>query len=300
MFTDSSGIDLQAQIAAAQTRPRNPERVKANVIFSCEQPELAAEALYEYVDTNGRRVVGPTITLARELLRCWGNVSSTMIELARTDNQSTMHTWAVDLEANVWADRRVIVPHVRDVDGIQTPVTDTRELTGLVNDITARRQRRCILDIIPSWLVNMAKAKCIETLSAIPFNEQLTDLLSDFGENYGIDTDQLVAKSGVPFEQWSVITLARLRAVFNGLDLGALIVSEEFPHQPVTAHAIDRAEIDPDLAAAATPKNTPTQAPAAPVTAEPATADTEPPADNKKPRATGTRAAKPDASGTAS
>lgn len=274
--------DLTDQLAAAQARPRNIERATENALYACAQSELADIALYEYLDGDGRRVTGPTITLARELLRSWGNAYTTMIELHRADNQSQMLTWAWDIEGNVWADRRVIVPHVRTTQAGEQPVTDVRELTGLLNDVTARRQRRCILDVLPSWYVAKAKNKVWETLtqSDIPFEERSVALVADFAE-YGIDDRQLAEKLDMPFERWSELTLARLRVLYNSLALGALRPDEEFPPRRLTGDAIDRAVIDPDLAAAATPQTAPTEA----VTPEPVPAEATPPATTDKPRA---------------
>jgi hypothetical protein len=275
--------DLTDQLAAAQARPRNMERARETALYACSQPELAEVALYEYLDGDGRRVTGPTIVLARELLRSWGNAYTTMIELHRSGNQSVMMTCAWDIEANVWADRRVIVPHVRTTEAGDQPVTDVREITGLLNDVTARRQRRCILDVLPSWYVTQAKNKVWETLTQgdIPFEDRSAALVADFAE-YDIDDQQLAEKLDMPFERWSEISLARLRVLYNSLALGALRADEEFPPRRLAGDAISRAEIDPELAAAATPQTAPTEA----VTPEPATTEATPPAETDKPRAT--------------
>src|SRR5690606_21535873 len=76
--------ETQAAVLVAQNIPRSLSRAVQDMTETCQQKALAERAFYRY-SRGGAPVTGPTIHLARELARCWGNVTYGISELSRDD-----------------------------------------------------------------------------------------------------------------------------------------------------------------------------------------------------------------------
>src|SRR5687767_8078344 len=87
--------EVQAAVIVAQKVPRDIAAVVAAMRESCDQPGLADRAFYKY-PRGGQSVSGPSVHLARELARCFGNCQYGIIELRRDDlgKYSEMQAWA--------------------------------------------------------------------------------------------------------------------------------------------------------------------------------------------------------------
>ena len=94
---EQSRASSQVQMAmwAAQERPRNMMAVRAEMRAECTQMRLAEQAFYSYTQA-GQNVTGPTVHLARELARIFGNFDFGFFELRRDDDfgQSEMLAFA--------------------------------------------------------------------------------------------------------------------------------------------------------------------------------------------------------------
>src|SRR5579859_6302364 len=92
-----AAAEVRAAIMIAQECPRSVPRAIADMREACARKELADRAFFRY-KRGTAAVSGPSIHLARELARVWGNIQYGLTELRRDDDygQSEMLAFAWD------------------------------------------------------------------------------------------------------------------------------------------------------------------------------------------------------------
>jgi len=246
--------EVQAAIYIAQQCPRSTSAAIAAMQESCGHMALAEKAFFRY-SRGGSQVSGPTIHLAKELARVWGNVQYGISELRRDDEygQSEMQSWAWDLQTNARNSNTFIVQHVRDTKNGPKKLTDQRDLYENNANNGARRLREAIFTVLPLWFVESAKDLCTKTLESgggKPLPERIAGAIRVFGE-MGITLDQLVQKlGGRNSNDWTAHDVAQLTVIYKSIRNGEVSKDDEFPQQRVTADELTR--------------STPTGTPAAP------------------------------------
>jgi hypothetical protein len=267
--------EVHAAIVVAQQCPRNvPDAVRA-MRESCSQPALADRAFFRF--PRGRETVsGPSIHLARELARTWGNVQYGIAELRRDDNygQSEMIAFAWDVQTNARASSAFIAPHRRDTKDGPKPLTDMRDIYESNANLGARRVREMIFAILPAWFTEEAKKVCAETLSdggGKPLAQRVLEAIDGFAR-IGIKEDQLAQKIGAVSAKWTVQDVATLGVIYTSIQRGEVTKDEEFPPARVTAEEIiGRREPEPTPTGAAPVSGTDSTAAPAPALPAPAT-----------------------------
>lgn len=233
--------EVQAAVIVAQQCPRNVQTALAEMRESCKQPRLAERAFYRY-PRGGKTVTGPSVHLARELARCWGNVQYGAAEMRRDDeaSQSEMLAFAWDVQTNTRSSQTFIVPHKRDThDGVKQLV-DIRDIYENNANQGARRLRETIFSVLPPWFVEEAKDICNKTLAdggGKPIAQRIADAVAGFG-GLGVTTDQLEQKLARSSGQWTDHDLAQLAVTYRSLQRGEVTKDEEFPPTKVTAAEI--------------------------------------------------------------
>lgn len=224
--------EVKAAVVVAQQCPRNVAAARAEMIESCQQRELAERAFFRY-RRAGSQITGPTIHLARELARCWGNVQYGIAELRRDDvaGESEMMAFAWDVQTNTRSASTFIVPHVRDRQGGGTRLTETRDIYENNANMGARRVREAIFAILPPWFTEQAKRVCSETIEkgdGTPLSDRIKTAIDAFGKA-GITKRQLEDKIGLRAENWTAKDVAALEVVFRALVARETTKEEEFP-----------------------------------------------------------------------
>src|SRR3954468_16025711 len=67
--------EIQSVIAVAKKFPRNEDEARTKLLRACKRPTFADEAEYEF-PRGGNDITGPSVNLAREAKRLWGNIRS--------------------------------------------------------------------------------------------------------------------------------------------------------------------------------------------------------------------------------
>ncbi|MGP4093014.1 hypothetical protein [Nonomuraea sp. KM90] len=233
--------EVQAAVIVAQQCPRDIQVAQREMRQSCAQKGLADRAFYSY--RRGTTTVnGPSVHMARELARCWGNVQYGIVELRRDDDyhQSEMQAWAWDVQTNSRSSTTFIVPHKRDVSGGPKPLTDMRDIYENNANMGARRLREVIFSILPPWFVEEAKDLAHKTLSdggGKPLPQRIADAVAMF-EGLGVTADQLETRVGRPTAKWTEYDVAQLGITFNSLRRGELRIEEEFPPPRVSTDEV--------------------------------------------------------------
>lgn len=156
--------EVQSGMMIAKRFPRNQQESMDKIITSCTRTSLAEQAVYQYA-RGGTDVTGPSIRLAEELARSWGNIAAGVAELSRGDGTSECMAYAWDLESGYRDEKRFQVRHWRDTRQGGYKITDERDIYEHTANQAARRKRACILAVIPGDVVEAAVRQCELTLS---------------------------------------------------------------------------------------------------------------------------------------
>ena len=251
--------EVQAQVIVAQQMPRDINRAVREMQRSCAMKSLAEKAFYRY-SRGGQQISGPSVQLARELARAFGNVQYGITELRRDDEhgQSEMLAFAWDLETNTRSATTFIVQHVRDTRGGSRALTDQRDIYELNANNGARRLREMIFAILPGWYTEDAVAACHATLAADSSDggtvaERAAKAAERFGR-IGVTVTQLEQKLGAPQARWTPSDLAQLAVIWKSIERGETTTEAEFGASPGTIKPDDLAPQNvPSAQAAATP-----------------------------------------------
>lgn len=235
--------EVQAAVVVAQQRPRDTQAALSQMRDSCRQMRLAERAFYRF-NRAGTTVSGPTVHLARELARVWGNIQYGIAELSRDDvqRQSEMQAWAWDLQTNTRSSQTFIVPHMRDKRGGPEPLPDLRSIYEESTNQGARRLRQAIWSVLPPWLIDEAEELCNQTLTdggGKPLPQRIADALAGF-VGFKVSQAQLEQRLDRPVAKWTEHDVAQLGIIYKSLQRGEIRVEDEFPTEPVTADEILR------------------------------------------------------------
>jgi hypothetical protein len=233
--------EVQAAVVVAQQCPRSLDEAIRQMKESCAQAALADMAFFRY-PRAGQQITGPSVHLARELARCWGNVQYGISELRRDDaaHVSEMIAWAWDVQTNTRSSSSFIVPHETDTKQGRKKLNDLRDVYENNANQGARRVREAIFAILPVWFTTQAKDLCNATITnggTEPLAAQVAAMIGNF-EALGITKKQLEAKLGRPSGEWVPQDLAQLRVIGGSINRGEVSKDDEFATHRVTVAEI--------------------------------------------------------------
>jgi hypothetical protein len=277
--------EVQARVVVAQQCPRSTESAVKAMREACAQMHLAERAFYAYPrgkDDNGKTITvsGPSVHLARELARVWGNCEYSVNELRRDDKagQSEMLAYAWDLETNTRNSAVFIVPHFRDRKGGPVQLTEMRDVYENNANNGARRVREAIFNVLPVWFTEEAKDLCAKTLAGgggKPMPQRRADAIDAF-EKIGVRIGQLEDRLGAKAADWTPQDIAQLHILITSIRRNEVRKEEAFPAEAKGVTAADIPGATPAQPAAS--GDTPAAAAVAPA-AEQSTLDAPAPAE---------------------
>lgn len=250
--------EVQAAVVVAQQIPRVVARSVAEMEESCKQPELAERAFFSF-PRGGKSVQGPTVHLARELARCWGNVQYGIAELSRDRERSEMMAWAWDVQTNTRSSQTFIVPHQRDKRGGAEALTDMRDIYENNANQGARRVREAIFNMLPPWYTAKAEDLCRATLEhggGKPLAQRVADAVAKF-DALGVSAADLERSLDRPQSDWTAHDVTQLGIRWKSIDRGEASVADLFPREVVQAVTV--ADIKSQQEAPAPPADEPTE-----------------------------------------
>lgn len=263
--------EAQGKLVIAKRFPRDEARAYSKIIESCKRKGLAEEATYSF-PRGGQTVSGPSIRLAEELARAWGNIDYGIRELSRKDGVSEMEAYAWDLETNTSSSQKFSVRHIRDTRGGGQALTDERDIYELTANQGARRLRARVLAILPPDIVEAALAECRRTLAgdnSEPVADRVRKMIRAF-EKYGVTAAMIEARLAHSLDTVLPDEIADLQGIFNSLKSGMSKASDWFggakPERETAPNVLDGDPTDPP-AQAAKPAPAPRQRKAAPAPA---------------------------------
>lgn len=260
--------EVQAAMMVARMNPRNPITAIDNILNACTRPGLAETALYTYA-RGGQDVSGPSIRLAEALAQSWGNIQVGWRELGQNNGESTVQTYAWDVETNTRREMTFQVPHKRYSKTSIKKLEDPRDIYEVVANNASRRLRACILAIIPGDIVEAAVKQCELTAIEKADNsaEAVQKMLKAF-EAFGVTKEQLEKRIQRRIDAIQPAQVASLKKVYASLRDGMSSIEDWFS-VPATKETSSIEELKKQVRATTKDSHPigPTTAPADPVPA---------------------------------
>ena len=220
--------EIQSAIIIAKKMPRNEDLCFQKLMKAASRPSFAEDATYSF-PRGETDVTGPSVNLAREAARVWGNIRYGLYMVRDDQHSRLIRGWAWDVETNtkveVEDDFKKLIQ--RKKKGGKPGETvwiepDERDLRELTNRRGAILLRNAILQVLPKDLIEDALFACEQALqSAAKENPEAARkrLLVDFG-SINVTVEQLEQKLEHPFAQSTAKELAELRGIFKSITDG--------------------------------------------------------------------------------
>lgn len=221
--------EAQGKLIIAKNFPRDEHLAYAKVMEACKRRSLAEKAIYSY-PRSGSTISGPSIRLAEELARCWGNVDFGIKELSQKDGESEMSAYCWDMETNTMSSQTFVVAHVRDTKKGQVRLTEQRDIYENNANMAGRRLRARILAILPPDLVEAAVAECKKTLAGdndIPIADRINKMVASFAK-FGVKIDTLEKRLGRKIDTMTTEDICEYAGIYNSLKDGNSSISDWF------------------------------------------------------------------------
>jgi hypothetical protein len=213
--------EAQGKLLLAKKFPRDEAQAYNMIMESCSRPALAATGEYAY-PRGGQTVRGPSIRLAEELARCWGNIDYGIRELSRSEGVSEMEAYAWDLQTNTISSQKFTVRHIRDKRGGGQVLSEERDIYEITANMGGRRLRARLMAILPPDLVDAAVERCRLTLAGNteePVKDRVRRMLNSFNK-FGVNDKHITRYLKKSLDDVLPEDIADLQGVYNSLKSG--------------------------------------------------------------------------------
>ena len=221
--------EAQGKLIIAKNFPRDEHLAYAKAIEACKRKSLAEKAIYSY-PRSGSTISGPSIRLAEELARCWGNVDFGIKELSQKDGESEMSAYCWDMETNTMSSQTFVVAHVRDTKKGQIKLTEQRDIYENNANMAGRRLRARILAILPPDLVEAAVIECKKTLAGnndTPISDRINKMVAAFAK-FGVKIETIEKRLDRKIDTMTVEDISEYIGIYNSLKDGNSSISDWF------------------------------------------------------------------------
>jgi hypothetical protein len=211
--------EAQGQLTLAKRFPRDLIAAHSELMSACKSKAFAEVAFYS-VPNRGN---GPSIRLAEEIARVYGNFQYGHRELSRDEGKSEVEVFAWDMEKNNRSIRQITVNHIQDTKNGPKQLRDQADIDNRIANIASKQVRGRILALAPKWLVQDAVLECRKTLAgnnSEPLEQRIRRMVQAFG---GLGVTQKVIENwlGKPVAELTGDELVDLTGMFNAVKEGA-------------------------------------------------------------------------------
>jgi len=234
-------FEIQSAIVIAKRFPRNEDAAFEKLMKAAKRVSFAEDAAYSF-PRGGTTVEGPSVNLAREAARVWGNVRFGL-DIIRDDEESRqIRAWAWDMETNVRVSaeddfKKLVQRKQKGQNGQSSTIwmkPDERDLRELTNRRGAIVVRNCLLQIVPKDLIEDAMARCKETIrkGAEQDPEAARKRLILAFSELNISPEMLESSLGHKLAECSPAEVANLRNIYKSIADGNSTWQEYANPQP--------------------------------------------------------------------
>lgn len=210
--------EAQGQLILAKKFPRDLNAAHAELMAACKSKAFAAAAFYSKPQ-GGSKVTGPSIRMAEEVARVYGNVQYGHRELSRDDKKSEVEVFFWDMEKNNYVKRQKTVMHVRDTKEGPKKFRDQTDIDQKINNVASKEVRGLILAGVAKWLIADAIEECKKTITGDndePLDVRVRKMTQAFAK-YGVKVPHLEKYLGHTLDEVLLDELVDLMGVFNSL-----------------------------------------------------------------------------------
>lgn len=220
--------EVKAQVFMARQFPRDVVKATDRILLECDRLKLAEKAIYSF-PRGTSTVAGPSIRLAEAIKRAWGNMMSGLVEVERNEKESAMLAYAWDLETNTMRRVEFKVPHTRDTKQGKKTLTDDRDVYEMTANQGARRERACILGLIPGDVVEAAVKRCEKTLVAKvgDLATVIPKMVTKFAA-IGVTKAMIEKRLGHRIDATQPAEIVQLGNIFTSIEDGMAVVKDFF------------------------------------------------------------------------
>lgn len=220
--------EAKGQMQLAKMFPRDLNAAYAELMEACKLPALASVAFYSKPQ-GGSKVTGPSIRLAEEIARVYGNYEYGHRELSRVEatptsfGRSEIEVYGWDKQTNNRSIRQITVLHVIDTKEGPKRLRDQTEVDNKIANVASKQLRGRILAMMPKWMVEAAVEECKKTLAGAneePVSVRVRKMTQAFAK-FGVTTEHLETYLGHKLDDTLVDELIDLMGVFNAIRDGA-------------------------------------------------------------------------------
>lgn len=254
--------EIVASVMSAKRFPRNLGEARSGILDICKIESLALQAEYSY-PRGGEVVSRPSIRLAEVMAQYWGNFDSGWRILNETPTYTEVEAYAWDMERNTRSTRKFTVKHRRKAKGKTKDLTDDRDIYELIANMASRRERACILKLIPKFIVDEAVEQCRRTIAE---NHKKRDpkktaaqIIEAF-EEYKITRRIIEEEFGCPLEKFNGADVAKIQRIWTALRDRVAKVEEVFPKHFAAKREAENHHVPPQSESGPTPENPPQDA----------------------------------------
>lgn len=231
--------EVQAAVVLAKRFPRNEDEAFARLIKSCQRSSFADGAEYRF-PRGGSQISGPSVKLAREAARLWGNIRYGVYVVRDDEATRQIRAWAWDMETNTRTEgedsfKKLIY---RKKGGWIAP--DERDLRELTNRRAAILVRNCLLQLMPPDLIEDAAREAKVTIAkgvATDPGAERKRLIVAFGQ-LNINPKMLEEYLGHTLDQCSPAELVDLRGIYASIRDG----NSKWNEYVVSAEAVEKSQ----------------------------------------------------------
>lgn len=245
--------EIKSAIFLARQFPRNEHAAYTRIMKSCTRPGFAENARYSF-PRGSQTVSGPSVQLAREIARCWGNIRFGLRVVSMDEDTVHIRGYAHDLETNAYVEAEdkfaKLVQRKQRGGGTAWVKPDERDLRELINRRGAILVRNCILQVVPSDVVDDAERQVIETVRKAAQgeieqsrDEAIRRLVRAF-DDIGVSAEALEKYLKHPLSAITADEIADLRAVYKSIIDGNSRREEYFD---LNAHRTAQTESNQEL-----------------------------------------------------
>jgi hypothetical protein len=211
--------EAQGQLTLAKRFPRSVTGAISDFLEACNSPAFAATAFYS-VPNRGS---GPSIRLAEEAARCYGNFVYGHRELSRSPGKSEIEVYAWDMEKNNRSSRQITVMHVTDTRNGPKVLTDQADIDNKIANVASKQMRGRILALMPKHMIAAGIEACKKTIAGggeQPVSERILAMSKAFGK-FGVTNKHIEAYLGHGIDDTTIDELADMMGIYNAIKEGA-------------------------------------------------------------------------------